>query len=65
MPWQPKDAGRFSKLAGGSAKSGRMWAKVADSALESGDDEGTAIKKASGVVKKRAKDVIPKIKGGK
>jgi hypothetical protein len=58
VPWNPSDASRFSKVAGGSGKSSRMWAKVADSALASGDDEGTAIRKASGVVKKRAKDVV-------
>jgi hypothetical protein len=60
MPWGTKDAGRFSKLAGGSVKGSRMWKDVADSALASGDSESTAIKKASGVVKKRAKDVVVK-----
>lgn len=38
-----------------SAKEKRQWQHVRDSAEASGDDEGQAIRKASGVIKKESK----------
>lgn len=52
MPWEAKDAKRHTKKAT-SAKSQRQWAHVADSMLDRGHDEGTAIRAANSVVKKR------------
>jgi len=52
MPWTPKDAKRHTKKAK-SAKAQRQWAHVADSALQRGESEGTAIREANGVIKKR------------
>lgn len=54
MPWEPKDAERHTKRAR-SPKAKRQWAHVADSALARGEDEGTAIREANGVVKRRAR----------
>jgi uncharacterized protein YdaT len=50
MPWTVKDVERHNK--GLSAREKRQWCHVANGALESGDDDGTAITKANGVVKK-------------
>lgn len=60
MPWKSSDASRFSRSAGSSASLSKQWSDIANSALASGKDEGTAIKMASGVVKRRAKDVTAK-----
>ena len=38
-----------------TAKKARQWEHVRESAEKSGDSEGKAIKKASGVLKKEAK----------
>lgn len=51
MPWTPNDAHRHTHKAD-SPKSQRQWAHVADSALSSGHDEGTAIRMANGVIAK-------------
>lgn len=50
MPWSVADVEKFNKGLSDSQKS--MWVRVANKSLRSGDDEGTAIKKASGAVKK-------------
>lgn len=50
MPWTEDDVERHNK--GLSAREKRQWCHVANGALESGDDDGTAITKANGVVKK-------------
>jgi hypothetical protein len=50
MPWTVDDVERHNK--GLTDKQKRMWVHVANGALESGDDDGTAITKANGVVKK-------------
>jgi uncharacterized protein YdaT len=50
MPWEVSDVDRHFK--GLSDKEKRMWIHVANGALESGDDDGTACHKANGVVKK-------------
>jgi hypothetical protein len=52
MPWGAKDAIRFTQKPK-SAKAKRQWAHVADSALARGESEGTAIKEANGVAKRR------------
>jgi hypothetical protein len=50
MPWTVDDVERHNK--GLTAKQKRQWVHVANGALEAGDDDGTAITKANGVVKK-------------
>ena len=50
MPWTVDDVERHNK--GLSTREKRQWVHVANGALESGDDDGTAITKANGVVKK-------------
>ncbi len=55
MPWSPSDASRHKK--GLTSAQAKVWAKVANAALNDGDDEGTAIRKANaaaGRVSKRA-----------
>ena len=52
MPWAAKDASRFTKKAK-SPKAKRQWKDVADSVLKRGESEGSAIKQANAVVKRR------------
>jgi hypothetical protein len=52
MPWQPGDAARHTKKAR-SPKAKRQWSKVANSALKRGMSEGSAVRQANAVVKKR------------
>lgn len=52
MPWQPSSALRFTKRAK-SAKSGRQWSAIANSAIKRGDSESSAIRQASGVIKRQ------------
>lgn len=52
MPWTPSDAHRHTHKAN-SPKAQQQWAHVADSALNRGEDEGTAIRMANGIVAKR------------
>ena len=54
MPWTPKDAHRHTYKAS-SPKKQRQWAHVADSALERGASEASAIKQANAVVAKHKK----------
>ncbi len=65
MPWTPSDARRFTKKAKGpgSKDYSSQWSAVANSKLAEGEDEGTAVKIANGVVKnKRAKaSGVPKV----
>lgn len=49
MPWSPSDAKRHTKKAN-TAKKKKRWAAVANSALASGDSEGSAIRQANAVV---------------
>lgn len=50
MPWSASDAKKkYPKLKKHEAE---VWAKVANSSLEAGDDDATAIKKANAAVKK-------------
>ena len=52
MPWKPSDAERHTKKAGsGVAK--RQWSDVANSVLERGGSEGSAIRQANAVVRDR------------
>ena len=54
MPYSAKDAKAKTKKAD-TPKKQRMFAHIANAALSHGDDEATAIRKASGTVKKAAK----------
>jgi hypothetical protein len=56
MPWKPKDAKRHTKKAN-TPKKQREWVAVANSALASGDSEGSAIRQANAVVAGTAKHV--------
>ena len=50
MPWSENDGpARHTKKAN-TPKKKRQWAAVANSGLERGDSEGTAIRKANAVV---------------
>jgi hypothetical protein len=50
MPWTVDDVDKHNK--GLSDHEKRQWVEVANSSLERGDDDGTAITKANGVVKR-------------
>jgi uncharacterized protein YdaT len=54
MPWGAKDATKFTKKAK-SKTAKRQFAKVANSMLERGADEGAAIRAANAAVAKRKK----------
>ena len=54
MPWLPKDAKRHTKKAK-TTKKKRQWRAVANSALASGDSEGSAVRQANAVVAGKAK----------
>lgn len=54
MPWTAKDAYRHTKKASTPQLQSR-WSKVANSALESGRDEATAIREANAVVARSGK----------
>lgn len=49
MPWAPSQAKKHSKKAN-TPKKQRQWSHVADSALERGSSEGSAIRQANAVV---------------
>lgn len=51
MPWTAKDAYRHTKKAS-TPHLQSMWSSVANSALESGHDEATAIREANAAVAK-------------
>lgn len=62
MPWTPQDARRFTKKASGSKDYSKEWSDIANQKLASGVDEGTAIKVANGVLKKRIPSrAVPKV----
>lgn len=50
MPFSSSDATKHTKRAS-TAKLRRQWANVANSALKSGDSEGSAIRQANSVVR--------------
>jgi hypothetical protein len=54
MPWKPSDAHRHTHKAT-SPKSKRQWRDVANSALERGQSEASAIRQANAVVARRKK----------
>lgn len=54
MPWEAKDATRHTKKAK-SDVSKRQWSHVANSMLDRGASEGSAVAAANSVVKKRGK----------
>lgn len=49
MPWSPQDATKHTHKADTSKKK-RQWKDVANSALERGASEGSAIRQANAVV---------------
>lgn len=53
MPWKPADAMRHTRKAR-TGKLQRMWANVANSALQRGKSEGAAVRMANGVVSKHS-----------
>lgn len=57
MPWSSSDATRFTKKANTPAKK-RQWAHVANSALASGDSEGSAIRQANVAVARRRHSTV-------
>lgn len=50
MPWSKDDVPEKTKKAK-TDKQKRQWVHVANNALKEGDSEGTAIRKANGVIK--------------
>jgi len=54
MPWKPPDAKRKTAAAS-TPKAKRQWAHVANAALGRGASEGSAVKQANAVVKRRSK----------
>lgn len=52
MPWQPADASRHTKKAK-SPTAKRQWKDVANSVLSRGGSEGSAVREANAVVKRR------------
>lgn len=59
MPYLPSDAHGKTRKAN-TGKRSRQWVAVYESSVSRGDDEGTAITKANGVVKKNWKKTNPK-----
>lgn len=53
-PWSSGDAKRHSKKAS-TPKKQRQWSEVANSALRGGASEGSAIRQANAVVKRKRK----------
>lgn len=62
MPWTARDAYRHTKKASTPGAQSR-WAKVANAALERGDDEASAIRQANAVIGKTA-NVRPRKRKG-
>ena len=58
MPYEAREAHAFTRKANTGRRS-RQWKAVYDSSIARGDDEGTAITKASGVTKKQWKKTNP------
>lgn len=52
MPWKPSDAKAKTKKARTPAQQSQ-WAAIANRLLASGAPEGSAIRQANGVIKKR------------
>lgn len=50
MPWTAKDAAKHTKKAD-TPKKARHWMHVANSALKSGDSEGSAVRQANAAVR--------------
>lgn len=50
MPWEMKDAPRFTKKAEGSPKRARAFAEVANKVLAESGNEGKAVRVANKVV---------------
>ena len=55
MPWGPKDAERFTKLADTFTRQ-KLWAETANRVLSKTGDEGQAIRMANSAVRKDVGD---------
>lgn len=53
MPWGKKDAKGHTKKAN-TPKKQKQWSEVANSAMKRGESEGSAVRQANAVVKKRS-----------
>ena len=53
MPWKKTDSTKFTKKAK-SAKSKRQWKDIANSVLKRGGSDASAIRQASGIIRKTA-----------
>ena len=54
MPWKPSGAKRHTKQAN-TPKKKALWSKIANRLLAEGASEGSAIRQANAVVKRRGK----------
>lgn len=54
MPWKPSEAKAKTKAAA-TPKAKRQWSHVANAALKRGASEGSAIRQANAVVKRKPK----------
>lgn len=52
MPWSKSDARRHTRKAS-TGRLAELWSKVANQALRGGSSEGSAVRQANAVVKKR------------
>jgi len=53
MPWKKTDSTKFTKKAK-SAKKKKQWKDIANSVLKRGGSDASAIRQASGVIRKTA-----------
>lgn len=53
MPWDKNEEVKHKTRKARSEKQKRQWREIANSVLEHGGSEGSAIRQASGVIKKR------------
>ena len=64
MPWGPSDASRFTRKARSPTRK-RQWGHVANSMLERGASEGSAIRAANAVVARTKQRKGRRIRRGK
>lgn len=53
MPWEHNEEVKHKTRKARTEKQKRQWREIANSVLEHGGSEGSAIRQASGVIKKR------------
>lgn len=54
MPWKPKDAKRHTKKAD-TPREKALWAQIANKMLAAGNSEGSAVRAANSVIRKRSR----------